>query len=362
MRLTAYIRLLLLFLTVFLTAMPICGQGATPPAYFVFDYPPDTDTFVFKLTDPQKIQEARDILATGARKKVAGTIIKQPVYYNSSWSYHLDPKSIGFPEFAIELCDAGMRYLEENLDSAYPGWCPWNSRLLREIPPPEEPGTENLKPTISMTFPHADNVYEDTSLASVTLLANADDADGSITAVEFSSGGNVIGASTTYPYSFTWQNLPAGKYTVSATATDDKGARTFSKSVTFLINTGPPQLLTDFDSGRALALDSVTLKKEPISVVAEHFLAADQRTRLILIGLNLELKPGETVSAITAQAEDAQQKTYLLAVESVSSVPKFPWLIQVIVKLPDELQGAGEVWLSVSLRGNKSNKVSLRIK
>lgn len=359
---TAYIRLLLLFLTVLLTAAPICGQESTPAVYFVFDQPPGTETFVFKLTDPQRIQEARDILASGARKIVAGTIIKQPVYYNSAWSYHLDPKSIGFSEFAIELCDAGMRYLEENLDSAYPGWCPWNSRLLREIPPPEKPGTENLKPTVSMTFPHADNTYGNVSLASVTLQANADDADGSISSVEFSSGGNVIGASTTYPYSFAWQNLPAGSYTVSATATDDKGARTTSKSVTFVINSGTPLLLTDFDNGRAVALESVTLTKEPFAVVAEHPLAPDQRTRLILIGVNLELKPGESVSAITAQAEDSQQKTYSLTVESVSIVPNFPWLNQVTVKLPDELQGVGDVSVSVSLRGNKSNKVVFRIR
>lgn len=359
---TAHIRLLFLFLTVLLTAIPICGQGSQTEAYFVFDYPPDTETFVIKLTDAQRIQEARDILASGARKMVAGTIIKQPVYYNSGWSYHLDPKSIGFPESAIELCDAGMRFLEENLDTAYPGWCPWSSRLLKEIPPPEKPGTENLKPTVSMTFPHADNTFGSLSLASVTLQANADDADGSISSVEFSSGGNVIGTSTTYPYSFAWQNLPAGSYAVSATAIDDKGARTTSKSVTFVISSGPPLLLTDFDNGRAVALESVTLTKEPFAVVAEHPLAPDQRTRLILVGVNLELRPGESVSAITVQAEDAQQRSYSLTIESLSIVPNFPWLNQVTVKIPDELQGVGDVVVSVSLRGNKSNKVPLKIR
>jgi len=356
------IRFVVLFLTVLVTAMPICGQGSTAEAYFVFDYPPNTDTFVFKLTDPQRIQEARDILATGARKMVAGMIIKQPVYYNSAWSYHLDPKSIGFPQFAVELCDASMRYLEGNLDSAYPGWCPWGSRLLKEIPPPEKPGTEYLKPTVSMTSPFADNTYTTGPPASVTLQANADDADGSITAVEFSSGGNVIGTSTTYPYSFTWSNLLTGTYTVSATATDDKGARTTSRSVTFLVKGDSPQLLIDVADGRAVALDSVTLTKEPFSVVAEHFLAADQRTRLLLLGVNLELKFGESVSAITAQAEDSQQRIYLLPVESVRSVPNFPWLVELTVKLPDELQGVGDVLVSVSLRGSKSNKVPFKIK
>ena len=125
-----------------------------------------------------------------------------------------------------------MRYLEENLDIAYPDWCPWGSRLLSEIPPPPKPGSENLQPTISMTFPHTDNSYSNISPANITLVANAEDPDGAITKIEFNSGGSVLGETATYPYTFAWQNLAAGTYTVSATATDDLGARTTSKRVT----------------------------------------------------------------------------------------------------------------------------------
>jgi hypothetical protein len=131
--------LLAFLVTVVFTAIPIHAQQVEPPeAYFLFDSPPKADTFVIKLIDPQKIQEARSIIASNAPKIVMGTLIKQPVYYNSPWSYHLDPKSISFSDGAIELCDASMRYLEENLVDAYPNWCPWGSRLLREIPRPEK--------------------------------------------------------------------------------------------------------------------------------------------------------------------------------------------------------------------------------
>ena len=354
--------LLTFFLIVAFTAVPICGQQSEPvEAYFIFDCPPNTETFVFKLTDPQTIQQARDIIATGARNMVAGTLIKQPVYYNSPWSYHLDPKSIGFPEFAVEVCDANMRYLEANLDTAYSDWCPWNSRLLKEVPPPEKPGTENIAPTISMKFPYADNTYTNVSPASITLVANADDPDGKIVKVSFNNV-NVIGESTTYPYKFTWQPLAAGRYTVSATAIDDKGASTTSRSVTFLINGGTPQLLTDTESSKAAALESVTLLKEPFAVTPEHFFSSDKRTRLLVFGVNLELRPDENISAITAQAEDSQQRIYALPVEALTGVPNFPWLMQLTVKLPDELQGVGDVSLSVSLRGARSNKVPIKIR
>ena len=355
-------RLRTFFLVIVFTAVPVSAQQGEPSAaYFVFDSPPATDTFVIKLTDPQKIQQARDIIRTGAHNIVSGTLIKQPVYYNSPWSYHLDPKTIGFPELAVEVCDANMRYLENNLDIAYSSWCPWNSRLVKEIPPPAKPGTENLAPTISMTFPHADNTFTSLSPANVTLVANADDADGTIAKVTFSSGG-VIGETTTYPYSFTWPILSSGTYTVYATAIGDKGATTSSRSVTFVINQGPPQLLIDTDTSRATALDSVTLLKEPFSVISEHFLSADERTRLLVFGVNLELRPDETVAVITAQAEDSQQRNYVLPIESINAVPKFPWLTQLTLKLPDELQGAGDVWLSVSLRGVRSNKVPIKIR
>ncbi len=110
-------------------------------AYFVFDYPPAPETFVFMLTDPQKIQHARNI-ASGEetdRVHVMGRIRKVPVPYNVPWQFHLDPDTIDFFNMAIEVCDAHPRYVEDHVDEAcgafLPGciWCPWGSRILKEI-------------------------------------------------------------------------------------------------------------------------------------------------------------------------------------------------------------------------------------
>ena len=125
----------------------------------------------------------------------------------------------------------------------------------------------------------------------------------------------------------------------------------------------PPVLLAGDITGRASAVDSVTLMREPFSVTsAQNFFSSDQRTRVTLFGYNLELKNGEGLSAITAQAEDSQHKIYVLPVEAAEEVPKFNWIKGITVKLPDELQGAGDVFVKIGLRGVLSNQVALSIK
>ena len=122
-----------------------------------------------------------------------------------------------------------------------------------------------------------------------------------------------------------------------------------------------PKLVTDEGSGRAIALDSVTWVKEPFPVVTPHNFSLDARTRIALFATHVNLTPGDNTSAVTAQAEDSQNRIFPLKVEFVGKVPRFDWLTQVNVKLPDELANVGEVRVSINVRGTSSNKVPLRI-
>ena len=79
----------------------------------------------------------------------------------------------------------------------------------------------------------------------------------------------------------------------------------------------PPVLLVDKTTGRAAAVDTVTLMREPLSVLSsQNFFSSDQRTRIALFGYNLELKEGQGLSAITVQAENVHHRIYTLPVES----------------------------------------------
>ncbi|GAM23937.1 hypothetical protein SAMD00019534_071120, partial [Acytostelium subglobosum LB1] len=114
-------------------------------AYFVFtDGSRSTgkaDEFVIKLSDPALIQHARALLSntTQDAPHIIGKVVKEPVWYNWEWSYHLNTSTIKFFDFNAEACDADIAYVEEHLAEVggqlLPGntWCSWQSYLDREL-------------------------------------------------------------------------------------------------------------------------------------------------------------------------------------------------------------------------------------
>jgi len=124
----------------------------------------------------------------------------------------------------------------------------------------------------------------------------------------------------------------------------------------------PPVLLVEANSDRAIALDSVSWIQDPFSVLTPNNLSQDGRSRLMLFAVNLDFKPGEDISIVTAQAEDSEPATYPLAVEYVGRVPQVEWLTQLIIRVPDQMANAGDLRISITLRGVTSNKVIVKIK
>ena len=79
---------------------------------------------------------------------------------------------------------------------------------------------------------------------SLTIFSGASDSDGSISLVQFYANGQLIGQSTTPPYSFTWTNVPAGPYTITVKATDNEGGLTTSSGINVTSDTPPAVSLT----------------------------------------------------------------------------------------------------------------------
>jgi hypothetical protein len=59
--------------------------------------------------------------------------------------------------------------------------------------------------------------------ASVALSATGSDIDGSVTQVAFYAGSALLGIDTSSPFTLSWNNVPAGDYSLTAIATDDVG-------------------------------------------------------------------------------------------------------------------------------------------
>src|SRR5882762_10447511 len=122
-----------------------------------------------------------------------------------------------------------------------------------------------------------------------------------------------------------------------------------------------PVLFTDEGASRALALDSVTFKRDPFSVRNSDNFSADRTTRLMLLSANLDLQPGDGPSLVAAQADDGKGHTFPLAVEWIGRLPGFDWITVVIAKLPDDLLGANQAVISVNAHNQSSNQVSVSI-
>ena len=148
----------------------------------------------------------------------------------------------------------------------------------------------------------------------------------------------------------------AGPATVLVTVFNPTGGGGTSSVRTVSVGPSAPRLLTEANSDRALALDSVTKVRDPFGLLEGNKFSPDQRKRLMLFAANLDLLPGENISVVSAQAEDAQHNIYPLTVEFVGKIPQYDWLTQIVVKLPNQLGNGNNFWVSVSLRGVVSNK------
>jgi len=121
-----------------------------------------------------------------------------------------------------------------------------------------------------------------------------------------------------------------------------------------------PQLLVISDTGRAAALDSVTTQNEPFHVLSLHNLSSDGHTRITLFVVGVALESAD-LAFVRVQAEDAQQRQFDLPCEATARVKNLSWMSQITVRLPDLLVGAGDLNVTVSVRGKLSNKAPLRI-
>jgi hypothetical protein len=115
-------------------------SDALPEVFFETEVQSNTPRAVFKLNDVARISEARARAAAGQVQWVAGNVLKESIFYNRAWHFHLDPESIGFADFTIEECQTGFPFVESHLEEVGGSFLAGNymcsETRIKEISPP----------------------------------------------------------------------------------------------------------------------------------------------------------------------------------------------------------------------------------
>lgn len=102
----------------------------------------------------------------------------------------------------------------------------------------------NKPPAVSLTAPASGQTF--TAPATIVLNADASDPDGTISRVRFLRGTTLINDDASAPYTFTWSNVAAGTYSLTAQAVDNKGATATSQAVTVTVSSEASGEITRF--------------------------------------------------------------------------------------------------------------------
>jgi uncharacterized repeat protein (TIGR03806 family) len=204
------------------------GSGSPDPRISV-------DTFTARWTGQVQAQfnETYTFYATaddGVRLYVNGaTIINQWIDQSpTEWSGSIALQAGHFYDIRMEYYENGGGAVAK---------LAWSSPSTpKAIIPTSQLYLPNQKPTVTLTAPAVDSTVA--GPASVTLSAAASDTDGVVSSVAFYDGSALIGKLTNAPYTMTALKFAVGTHSLTAVATDDRGATTTSTAATVRVVAG----------------------------------------------------------------------------------------------------------------------------
>jgi hypothetical protein len=233
-----------------------CGYGQTftvdglplVPSWGGGNYSPDAAARLARLLVRKGDWQGQRLLSAAAVDAVtrdAGT----PGNGGQGWWTNSDGSAGGLPVDAFFGAGAGHQIVlgipslnllcvrfGENLDAALSFSEAVRRRLFDPLMAAVTSTPSNPPPSVTLTAPAANATFAVGS--SISLQATASDSNGSVSRVEFLANGTLLGGDTTSPYAFTWANVPAGSYTLTARATDNAGATATSAGVPVTVGGG----------------------------------------------------------------------------------------------------------------------------
>ncbi len=105
-------------------------------------------------------------------------------------------------------------------------------------------------PQVSITSPSNGSSFATGS--TITISTNTNASGGTISKVEFYAGAIFLGQVLTSPYDFTWTNVIAGNYSLTAKVTTNQGASTSSLPIPISVGASTTFIQLGFDSSQAI--------------------------------------------------------------------------------------------------------------
>lgn len=201
------------------------------------------------------------------QKNVSGTVYcgnDLGVYYSINSGTAWQSFTSGMPGITVK--DLEIFYPTGKIRAATYGRGIWQSNL----------NGSNAAPSVSITSPTNGAVYA--TPATITINANATDADGTISSVQFFNGTTLLGSDNVAPYSYIWSGVATGSYSITAKATDNGGATTTSAAVTVSVSVANDAGITAISSPPA----TVTTASMTPSVTLKNFGSATMSSVSIL--------------------------------------------------------------------------------
>lgn len=88
------------------------------------------EQYRIRLTDPADIEIARRLLAGEEAPRIPnGVVVRGDPDANVGYSWHIDPESVEFADFTVEVCDGLPSDVEKGLITS-DRYCPWSAEVI----------------------------------------------------------------------------------------------------------------------------------------------------------------------------------------------------------------------------------------
>ncbi|WP_424464244.1 hypothetical protein [Pseudoclavibacter helvolus] len=105
-------------------------QTDAPLSRAVATFQVSDQTYNVELATPELVAHAQQLLdGEDVAAIPVGAIVRDDPSVNEPWTWHIDPATLEFADFTIEVCDGLPEYVEDGTLTS-DDYCPWSAKVI----------------------------------------------------------------------------------------------------------------------------------------------------------------------------------------------------------------------------------------